>query len=107
MSRRRRNSNLSAPEINFRIELLGNDRNTVETEENLRTLWKRLKNEAKKKDTACQREIRKTGGDVTEAALSPKSERVIGMFLKEQGQPHLRNDFDSDDPRNRQKLVLL
>lgn len=36
----------------------------------MKTLLKRLKNEAKKNDAACQREVRKIGGALTEAALT-------------------------------------
>ena len=51
----------------------------------LKTLWKRLKSESKKKDAISKRELRKTGGGSTQnpTTLSPKAEWVIGLFPKD------------------------
>ena len=65
---------------------------------NLKFLWKRLKIDAKKKDAASKREVRRTGGGLPQnpLALSPVSERVVSILPKEQLTPSLESPFDSD-----------
>ncbi len=64
--------------------------------DSLKNLWKRLKSDAKSKDAANRREIRKTGGGVSDINLSPKSMRIKEMLPVEQMQPSLISEFDSD-----------
>lgn len=63
----------------------------------LKYLWKRLKQDTKKKHAEESREIRKTGGGQNlSKPLSPKSERIRNLLPQEQISPTLISTFDSD-----------
>lgn len=65
--------------------------------DNIKNLWKRLKQDSKKKNAAAKRNARKTGGGTSSSGqLSPKSERVLSMLPIEQIEPPLASEYDSD-----------
>lgn len=67
------------------------------TAEELKTLWKRLKIEVKKKLAENKREVRRTGGGTLSVApISPRTKRIAGLIVADELTPPLTAEFDSD-----------